>query len=57
VNARGPNNDGPRRFARNWLMFDESRPTRPRLLRNFILVVAACFAVTALLAIINAMTR
>ena len=57
MSASGPNDDGPRRFARNWLMFNEARPTRPRLLRNFIAVVAICFAVTALLAAINALTR
>lgn len=57
MNASGPHDDGPKRFARNWLMFDETRPTRPRLLRNFVIVVAACFAAAALLAIVSAMMR
>lgn len=49
--------DGPKRFVRNWLEFDASRPTRPRLLRNFIAVVAACLATTALLAFVSALMR
>ncbi len=57
MNGNRPTDDGPKRFARNWLAFDESRPTRPRMLRNFIAVVATCFAMTALLAVISAMTR
>ena len=57
MTANGPNDDGPKRFVRKWLTFDDSRPTQPRLLRNFIAVVAACFAATALLVIISAMTR
>ena len=57
MSKQNSNDDGPKRFARNWLMFDESRPTRPRLLRNFVAVVATCFAVTALLAIVNAVMR
>lgn len=57
MNERNANDDGPKRFIRNWLMFDESRPARPRLLRNFIVLVAASFAVTALLALIGALMR
>ena len=57
MNAKSPHDDGPKRFARNWLMFDEARPTRPRLLRNFIAVVAISFAAAALLAMISAFTR
>ena len=53
MNVRSPNDDGPKRFMRNWLTFDESRPVRPKLLRNFVLVVAACFAAAALMAIVN----
>jgi hypothetical protein len=53
VNADGPDDEWAKRFARNWLMFDERRPTRPRLLRNFIAVVAACLIATALLAILS----
>ena len=49
--------DGPLGFVRNWLMFDENKPSRPQLLRKFIAVIAACFAVTALLAIVNIFTR
>jgi len=53
VSTRDKNDDGPKRFARNWLMFDEARPVRPRLLRNFIAVVAIGFAAVALLAIVS----
>ncbi len=53
MNTGDKNDDDPMRFARNWLTFDEARPTRPRLLRNFIIVVAMCFAVAALLLAIS----
>ncbi len=53
MSTRDKNDDGFKRFARNWLMFDETRPVRPRLFRNFITVVAIGFAAAALLAIVN----
>ena len=49
--------DGPKRSARNWLIFDDRRPVRPKLLRNFIALVAMCFATVALLAIVSATMR
>ena len=57
MNAIGPNDDGQKRFVRNWLMFDEARPTRPRMLRNFVAVVATIFVVIAILAMVNATQR
>ena len=36
VSIDNPNDDGPKRFIRKWLTFDDSRPTYPRLVRNFI---------------------
>ncbi len=51
------NDDGPARFKRNWLAFNENRGLRPHLLRNFIIVVVVCLLLSALLAFINGVTR
>jgi hypothetical protein len=51
VNSRGPDaEDGPQRFIRNWLSFDEARPIRIRKLWMLIATVMALLAASALLA-------
>lgn len=57
MSTRDNNDDGPMRFVRHWLTFNDARPARPRLLRNFVAVVVASFAVTALLAIVSVVIR
>jgi hypothetical protein len=42
--------DGPRRFIRNWLRFDETRPVRARKLWMLAATVALLLAASALLA-------
>ena len=46
----GRDDDGPRRFVRNWLTFDEARPVRQKLLRTFAATVLALLVASALLA-------
>jgi hypothetical protein len=48
---RGPDaEDGPQRFIRKWLTFDEARPMRIRRLWMLIATVMALLAASALLA-------
>jgi hypothetical protein len=47
---RGPDDDGPQRFVRKWLTFDEARPMRIRKLWMLIAAVMALLAASALLA-------
>ncbi len=52
--ARGPDhNDGPRRFIRNWLTFDDRRPVRIRRITLLIATIAILLIVTALLALFS----
>jgi hypothetical protein len=52
--TRGPdNNDGPRRFIHNWLMFDDRRPVRIRRITLLIATIAILLIVTALLALFS----
>jgi hypothetical protein len=54
VTSRGPDADqGPRRFIRNWLMFDENRPTRIRTMWRLIATVAILLLACALLALLS----
>ena len=50
---RGPDDDGPRRFIRKWLTFDEARPMRIRKLWMLIATVMALLAASALLALFS----
>jgi hypothetical protein len=51
VTTRGPaNNDGPRRFIRNWLSFDDRGPLRLRRMTLLIATIALLLIATALLA-------
>jgi hypothetical protein len=45
--------EGPQRFVRNWLAFNESRLTQAHLLRNFTALVAALLAASAVLMIVS----
>ena len=47
---RGPDDDGPQRFIRKWLAFDEAKPMRVRKLWMLIATVMALLAASALLA-------
>lgn len=49
-NSRHQNNEGPRRFIRNWLSFDETRPARLRRLWALIATVLFLLLASALLA-------
>jgi hypothetical protein len=54
VTARGPDNgEGPRRFIRNWLSFDDRRPVRLRRIMLLIATVAILLIATALLALFS----
>ena len=46
----GQENDGPRRFIRKWLAFDETAPMHIRKLWMLIATVTALLAASALLA-------
>ncbi len=46
----GQENDGPRRFIRQWLTFDEARPARIHRLWMLVAAVMALLAASALLA-------
>jgi hypothetical protein len=50
MNAHDQDN-GPRRFIRNWLSFNEQRPIRTSLLRKLLVAIltmlAACFLLVA----------
>ena len=49
--SRGPDvDDGPRRFIRKWLTFDEARPIQIRKIWMLIATVSVLLAVSALLA-------
>jgi hypothetical protein len=51
VTRRGPDADqGPRRFIRSWLTFDENRPVRTRTMWKLLATVAALLVASALLA-------
>jgi hypothetical protein len=51
VTARGPDNDdGPRRFIRNWLSFDDHQPLRLRRIVLLIATIAILLIASALLA-------
>jgi polyferredoxin len=50
VTPRGPGaDDGPRRFIRRWLSFDETRPVRARKAWMLAATVAILLVVTAVL--------
>jgi hypothetical protein len=54
VKPDGPDaGDGPQRFIRNWLRFDESRPLRVRTLWKLIATVALLLVASALLALFS----
>jgi hypothetical protein len=42
--------DGPRRFIRNWLRFDEHKPVRVRMLWRLMATVAVLLVTSAVLA-------
>jgi hypothetical protein len=48
---RPDHNDGPQRFIRNWLIFDDRRPVRTRRIALLIATIAILLIVTALLAL------
>jgi hypothetical protein len=51
VKRVGPEaDDGPRRFIRNWLRFDETRPVPVRVLWKLMATVAVLLVTSALLA-------
>ena len=51
MTPRGADADaGPRRFIRNWLTFDETRPVRTRTMWKLIATVAIFLVACALLA-------
>ena len=45
--------DGPRRFVRNWLTFDEHAPRRVRTMWKLIATVAMLLLASALLALFS----
>jgi hypothetical protein len=47
---RRPDDDGPQRFIRKWLIFDQARPMRIRRLWMLIGAVLALLTASALLA-------
>jgi hypothetical protein len=51
VTPRNPDGDGPQRFIRNWLTFDENRPPRTRTMWKLIATVALFLLASALLAL------
>jgi hypothetical protein len=51
VTPRNPDGDGPQRFIRNWLTFDEHRPPRTRTMWKLIATVALFLLASALLAL------
>jgi hypothetical protein len=51
---RGPDaNDGPQRFIRNWLTFNDGKPLRLRRLSLLIATVATFLVASALLALFS----
>lgn len=51
MSRRGPEDDeGPRRFIRRWLRFDEHAPRRLRTLWKLLATVAVLLAISAALA-------
>jgi hypothetical protein len=51
---RGPcADDGPRRFIRTWLSFDETRPVNARKIWMLAVTIALFVAASALLALCN----
>lgn len=51
---RGPDvDDGPQRFIRKWLTFDEARPMRIRKIWMLIAAVLMLLAASALLVLFN----
>ena len=48
-----PGDDGPRRFVRRWLSFDETRLVRTRLVAKFVAVIALMLLASALLALLG----
>jgi hypothetical protein len=54
VTPGGPDADeGPRRFIRNWLTFNENRPPRVRTMWRLIATVAIFLVASALLALFS----
>jgi hypothetical protein len=54
MTARGPDNsDGPQRFIRNWLSFDDRRPVRLRRTTLLIATLAILLIASALLALFS----
>jgi hypothetical protein len=45
--------DGPRRFIRNWLRFDEHAPRRVRTMWKLVAAVAMLVVISALLALLS----
>jgi hypothetical protein len=46
---RETEDDGPRRFVRRWLRFDETRPVRARMLWQLVATVALLLIASAML--------
>ena len=54
MTARGPDNrDGPQRFIRNWLAFDDRRPVRLRRVALLIVTIAILLIASSLLALFS----
>jgi hypothetical protein len=53
MTPRGPDDDGPQRFIRKWLTFDEARPMRIRKIWMLIATVLMLLAASALLALFS----
>lgn len=47
--------DGPHRFIRNWLSFNEQRPIRASLLRKFLAAILTMLGVCLLLVAVSEM--
>jgi hypothetical protein len=45
--------DGPRRFIRNWLRFDETKPVRVRMVWKLMAAVAMLLIASAVLAVVS----
>jgi hypothetical protein len=47
--------EGPRRFIRNWLTFNENRAVRAGMSRKFLVIAASLMAASALLAVTSSL--
>jgi hypothetical protein len=50
---RGPDDDGPQRFIRKWLTFDEAGPMRVRKIWMLIATILMLLAASALLVLFS----